>query len=117
MLDAVEALAVDALLLDRPDDALDHAVLLRAVGRDELLLQPVASDKGGIAVRGEDQAVVGPQQKLLGNLAQGAEPVDQGVFQGTRGRSGLSRPRQMPAQKLAGVAVDDQSERRPAITA
>jgi hypothetical protein len=40
---------VDALLLDRPDDALDHAVLLRAVRCDELLLQALAADQGGIA--------------------------------------------------------------------
>jgi hypothetical protein len=49
VLEAVEALAMDALLLERPDDALDHAVLLRAVRRDELLLQPVASDQRRIA--------------------------------------------------------------------
>ena len=90
MLDAVETLSVNALLLDRPDDALDHSVLLRAVRRDELLFQPIASDKAGVAVRGEDQAIVGAQKELLGNLAQGAEPADQGVLQGTRGRGGLS---------------------------
>ena len=45
VLDAVEALAVDALLLQRADHALDHAVLLRAVWRDELLLQPIAADQ------------------------------------------------------------------------
>jgi len=48
MLDSLEALAVDALLLHRPDDALDHAVLLRTVRGDELLLQPVASDQCGV---------------------------------------------------------------------
>lgn len=57
MLDAVEALAMDALLFQRPDDTLDHAVLLRAVWRDELLLQAVAPDEGGVAAAGEDQAV------------------------------------------------------------
>ena len=40
VLNAVEALAMDALLFERPDHALDHAVLLRAVRRDELLTQP-----------------------------------------------------------------------------
>lgn len=32
VLDALEAVAVNALLLQRPDDALDHAVLLRQCG-------------------------------------------------------------------------------------
>ena len=45
MLDAVEALAMDALLFQCPDHAFDHAVLLRAVRGDELLLQPVAADQ------------------------------------------------------------------------
>ena len=38
----VEALAMDALLFQGPDHTLDHAVLLRAGGRDELLPQTVA---------------------------------------------------------------------------
>lgn len=46
MLNAVEPLAVDALLLDGADDALDHSVLLRAMRGDELLLQAIAADKG-----------------------------------------------------------------------
>ncbi|GGM17412.1 hypothetical protein GCM10011534_44260 [Pseudooceanicola nanhaiensis] len=41
----LKAMAVNALLLEGPDDALDHAVLLGAVRRDELLLQAVASDQ------------------------------------------------------------------------
>ena len=38
VLEAVEALAMDALFFQCPDDALVHAVLLRAVGRDEILI-------------------------------------------------------------------------------
>jgi hypothetical protein len=38
VLSALKALAVYALLLERPDHPLDHPVLLRAVARDELLL-------------------------------------------------------------------------------
>lgn len=58
MLDALEAMAVNALLLEGPDDALDHAVLLGAVGRDELLLQAVASDQRREVAAGEDQTIV-----------------------------------------------------------
>lgn len=83
VLDAVKALAVNALLLPlRPDDTLDHAVLLRAVRRDEFLFQAVASDQSGTAPTGEDEAIVGPQQEFARDLAQGAEPADQGMLQG-----------------------------------
>ena len=46
MLDALEAVAMNALLFQRPDHTLDHAVLLRAVWRDELLAKAVAADGG-----------------------------------------------------------------------
>ena len=48
VLDAVEALAVNALLLQRADHALNHSDLLRAVRRYELLLQTTAADQRGI---------------------------------------------------------------------
>lgn len=58
-----EAVAVRALLLQGADDPLDHAVLLRAVRRDELLFQSVAAHQLRVAATGEHQAVVGPQQE------------------------------------------------------
>jgi hypothetical protein len=45
--------------------ALDHPVLLRAVGHYELLLQTVASNQGCEASAGKDQAVVKAQQEGL----------------------------------------------------
>ncbi len=44
MLLGLEAMAMNALLFERPDHALDHTVLLRAVRRDELLTEAVAFD-------------------------------------------------------------------------
>lgn len=43
MLQTLEPVPVHTLLLQSPGHALDHAVLLRAVGRDESLLQTVAA--------------------------------------------------------------------------
>ena len=73
VLDAVEALAMNALFLQCPDDALGHAVLLWAERGDKLLLQAVAADQRGVAPRGEDQAVVGPQKEFLRHLSYGKE--------------------------------------------
>ena len=42
---AFEAMPVDTLFLERPDDALDQSILLRAMRRDELLLQPIAPNQ------------------------------------------------------------------------
>lgn len=47
-----------AIHFERSDHALDHAVLLRAVRGDELLLQAIAFDQGRVAAAGEHQTVV-----------------------------------------------------------
>ena len=51
-------MSVHTLLLERSDEALHHAVLLRTVWCDELLAQSVAAYEGGVAGRGKNQAIV-----------------------------------------------------------
>ena len=46
VLQRLEPVAVHALVFERANHTLDHAVLFRAVRRDELLLQPIAFDQG-----------------------------------------------------------------------
>ena len=58
MLQAFEAMAMNALLLESSDDTLDHAVLLRAMGRDELLLQPIPANQSRVIPTREDKAIV-----------------------------------------------------------
>lgn len=98
VLDAVEAMSMNALLLERPDHPLDHPVLLRAMRRDELLLQAIAVDDGREVATGEDQPIVRPQKELFLDAAESAEPGDQGMLQGSSCRGCLSGPRQVPAQ-------------------
>jgi hypothetical protein len=68
MLDAVEALAVNTLLLQRSDHALDHAVLLRAVRRDKLLPQAVAANKCRVFPAGKNQTVIAAMYRPSENL-------------------------------------------------
>ncbi|MPL92846.1 hypothetical protein SDC9_38968 [bioreactor metagenome] len=58
VLDALEAVAVDALLLERADQALNHAVLLRAVRRDELLTQAIATNQSREVAAGKNEPIV-----------------------------------------------------------
>lgn len=58
VVDGLEAMPMCALFFQRADHAFDHAVLLRAMRRDEILAQPVASHQRGIAARRADQPVV-----------------------------------------------------------
>lgn len=77
MLDAVEALSVGTLLPRRPDRALDHAVLLRAMRGDELLLQPIAADQHGELVAGKNEPVAGtPKAYRVQNVSDIVEDED-----------------------------------------
>ena len=117
MLLGFEAVAVSALLLQRANDALDHAVLLRAVRCDELLLQAVAANQPRVVPAGEHQSVVRAQQERYGDALERAKAADQRLLQ-SRGSGGrATAARQLPAQQLSGVAVDHQGQRQPAIPA
>jgi len=61
VLQGFKPVAMHALVFERADNSLNHAVLLGAVGRDELLLQAIAFDQGRVAAAGKSQAVIGPQ--------------------------------------------------------
>jgi hypothetical protein len=50
-------MTMHALLFQRPDDPSDHAVLLWAMQRDELLLAAITAHETRIGSRGEDQPV------------------------------------------------------------
>lgn len=50
--------AMDALLLQRPEHPFHLAILLRGIGRDEFLAQAIALHQSRVAAAGKDQAVV-----------------------------------------------------------
>ena len=56
---AFKAMPVNALLFECPDDAFDHSVLLRAMGRDELLFKAIASNKPRVIAACKNQTIVG----------------------------------------------------------
>lgn len=57
MLTALEAVVVNVLFLECADHALDHAFLLRAVQRDELLAKAVAADQGREVATGKNELI------------------------------------------------------------
>ena len=115
MLNALEAMTVDALRFQRPNDPLDHPVLLRAVGRDELLLQSIAPDQAGVVATCKNQTVVGPEEEGVLNPAQAAVTGNQGLLESGAGGRGLAGTRELPTQQFAGVAIDNQGPGQPAI--
>lgn len=48
----------EALLFDCPDQPLNHAVVVRSVGPDKRLLEPVVIDRPGVMPGSEHQAII-----------------------------------------------------------
>lgn len=91
----LKTVTVDALLFQGTNDPLHHAVLLRAVRRNELLLQAVTADRRGEPTAGEDLTVVPVELCQIGHLPKDAEMGDQGLQYGHRG-VGFHAPGNLP---------------------
>ena len=70
VLKAFEAMPVDALLLQSPNDAFDHAVLLRTVRRNELLFKTIAADQLSECEAGKNEAIIGTEEERALDLSQ-----------------------------------------------
>ena len=116
MLQGLKPLTMNTLLFQSSDHTLDHPVLLGTVRCDELLSQAVASHQGCEASIGKDQAIIRSQKKRLLYFAQSSKSSNQGLLQSGFCRLGFARTRQVPAQKLSGVAVNHQGKRHPAVS-
>lgn len=112
-----EAMTMYALFFQCSDDPLDHAAVLRAVRRDELLSEPVTACEARIGPRVEDEPNVRPQQERLGNASERSEPRDQRLLERDHRRRCLTASRELPTEELSRVKVDDESQSLPAITA
>ena len=57
------AMTMNALFFQGPNDALDHAVMLRAVRRDELLPETITAHEARVGPRGKNEPIVRPQKE------------------------------------------------------
>jgi hypothetical protein len=105
VLQSLEAMTMRALLLQCSDQPLHHPVLLRGMRSDELLPQAVATNQGGVAARGEDQAVVRAKKEGLRDSSKSAEASNQRLLQSGLRSLRTATARQMSTQELAAVTV------------
>lgn len=113
----LKAVTVHALLLQSSDDALDQAILLRTMPRNELLFQPIAPNQAGVMPTGEGPTVGGAQQELTHDSFQGAKLRGQRLLQ-RRGQSrGHAAPEALPAAQFPAVAVGHQRQTPPTVAA
>jgi hypothetical protein len=65
VLQKLKGMAMCALLLERPDQPINHPILLCALGRDEHLLYSIALLQGRVAAACEYHTIVCPKQEGL----------------------------------------------------
>src|SRR5215467_6307295 len=82
MVSIAESVQPNALALERSEEALDHAVLLRTIGSDVLLLQAVATDDRDKRLCSKDEPVVRAQNQPV--RLRYDSPVSQGLFEPCR---------------------------------
>ncbi len=110
-------MAVNAFVLEGSDDPPDHAVLHLRVRGDEFLLQPIASNWGGVAAAGKDESVIRSKQERLLNAAEMPVAGDQSLFQCRLGGLGPATAAEVPSEQFPRVAIDHQGQRAPVIPA
>jgi hypothetical protein len=76
--------------------------------RDELMPKTIATYHPGVRPRREDQPIVRPQQERAIDTSQATEACDQRLLQRRRCRRRSAAARELPAEQLSDVAVDDQ---------
>lgn len=69
VLQTLQPMAVHALVFEGANYAFIHAIFLKAVRSDQLLLQSIALDQRGVAAGGAAQAIVRSEKKWFGYFA------------------------------------------------
>jgi len=86
VLKAFEAMTMNASLLEGPDDAFNHSVLLRTVGGYELLFQAITTNKPRVIAARKNQSIIGTQKEWVFDFPQRSVTGNRGLFQCGSGR-------------------------------
>src|SRR5660397_17784 len=107
VLEVSEQVLPDALLLQAPEEAFDHAVLIRGIGGDELLAETVVPESRPEPATLEYQSVVAPENGSVSLRTQRPEAGDAGFFQSPLRFLGPPPEGELITHDLSVVAVDD----------
>src|SRR5660398_290322 len=110
--ESVKQMLPQALVLQTPEEALGHAVLLGGVGGDELLAETVVSESRPEPATLEYQSVVAPENGSVSLRTQRPEAGDAGFFHSPLRFLGPPPEGELITHDLSVVAVDDDGHDR-----
>jgi len=116
LLKRLERVLPDTLFFEAAKEPLDHAVLLRRVGRDEFLLYSIVSTGLSKPTALEDQAVV-TAQDWGSRRSERPEPLETRGFDGPFRLLRATPQGKLIADALAIVTINHRREMRPAVLA
>jgi hypothetical protein len=116
LLKRLERVLPDTLLFQTPKEPFDQPILLRRIGRNELLLQPIVSTGLPKLTTLEDQPIVAAENRRS-NRAQRPEPLETGRFDSAFRLLRPASQRQLIANQFPVMAINDGREMGPAILA
>src|SRR5271167_2367208 len=114
--EAAEVVQPDTLLLETAKEALDEAILLGRIGRNELLAQPVIATGGAKAPALEDKSIVTAYYRCRTFRAHSAEARQASLLERPLGFLGTTAQREFIAGHLPIVTVDNRSKMAPAVS-
>lgn len=114
---ALEPMAMYALFPEPANDALYDALLLHAMWRDELLVEPITAHLSRIGAEGEDRPLRIVEGTARALSSQRSEPGDKDVLERCHSRPRFAAPGQLPSQQFAAVEIELQRQHRPVFPA
>jgi len=117
MLQGFKPIPMGTRLLQCLDHPFHLAVLIRAVRRDEFLLQTIAFQQRRVMPAGKYPAVIVAQQELFAYPPQATKAGDERPLQRCFDSLRFAASLQVPTPQFPGMEVDYLGQRAPAITA
>ncbi len=113
--EVMEAMLPDAFLFQASKEPLDDPILLRCIGRDELLPQSVVSARRSEPPALEDQPIVASHHRGWPLRPQRPEAKNAGILDRPFGFLGSTAQRELPTDDLTIMAVDHAHQVGPAV--
>src|SRR5580693_2167039 len=114
--EAAEIVQPDALLFKATKEALDETILLRRIGRNEFLTEPVIAAGGAKAPALEDESIVTTYYRCRTFRSQRAEACQAGLFERPLGFPGATTQGEFVAGHFPVMTVDNRGEMAPAVS-
>lgn len=110
LVDGGKVVLPSAFFFERPKESLDNTILLRSVGRDELLRKPIEPSRLAKPSALKDETVVASDGRSLSHWSDCPKTIDTGRFKGSFSFIGSASCRQFVSDDFPIETINDGHE-------